>query len=92
MKLPFFAMILCVGSLAHAGSIVQKPLDELIIYDIAVASKTGTTTVMFPSEIPGLFAKSVAVKDQENAGFLISFTPGNFHFTIRALKKDARIT
>ncbi|MEY2905969.1 MAG: hypothetical protein RLZZ408_440, partial [Verrucomicrobiota bacterium] len=68
---------------------VQKPLDEFIIYDIPVASKTGTTTVMFPSEISGLFAKSVAVQDQENAGFLISFTPGNFYFTIRALKKDA---
>jgi hypothetical protein len=89
MKLPIFAVILCVGSLAHAGSIVQKPLDEFIIYDIPVASKTGTTTVMFPSEISGIFAKSVAVQDQENAGFLISFTPGNFYFTIRALKKDA---
>jgi hypothetical protein len=89
MKLPIFAVILCVGPLAHAGSIVQKPLDEFIIYDIPVASKTGTTTVMFPSEISGLFAKSVAVQDQENAGFLISFTPGNFYFTIRALKKDA---
>ena len=89
MKLPIFAVILCAGSLAHAGSIVQKPLDEFIIYDIPVASKTGTTTVMFPSEISGLFAKSVAVQDQENAGFLISFTPGNFYFTIRALKKDA---
>ena len=89
MKLPILAAILCMGSLAHAGSIVQKPLDEFVIYDIPVASKTGTTTVMFPSEISGLFAKSVAVQDQDNAGFLISFTPGNFYFTIRALKKDA---
>ena len=89
MKLPILAAILCMGSLAHAGSIVQKPLDEFVIYDIPVASKTGTTTVMLPSEITGLFAKSVAVQDQENAGFLISFTPGNFYFTIRALKKDA---
>jgi hypothetical protein len=89
MKLPVFAAILCTSALAHAGSIVQKPLDEFVIYDIPVASKTGTTTVMFPSEITGLFAKSVAVQDQENAGFLISFTPGNFYFTIRALKKDA---
>jgi hypothetical protein len=89
MKLPILASIILAGSLAHAGSIVQKPLDEFLIYDIPVASKTGTTTVMFPSEISGLFAKSVAVQDQENAGFLISFTPGNFYFTIRALKKDA---
>jgi len=74
---------------ALAGPITQKPLDEFLIYDIPVASKTGTTTVMFPSEISGIFAKSVAVQEQENAGFLISFTPGNFYFTIRALKKDA---
>jgi hypothetical protein len=81
--------ILHFAAIAQAASIVQKPLDEFIIYDIPVASKTGTTTVMFPSEISGLFAKSVAVQDQENAGFLISFTPGNFYFTIRSLKKDA---
>lgn len=89
MKLPILASIILAGSLAHAGSIVQKPLDEFLIYDIPVAWKTGTTTVMFPSEISGLFAKSVAVQNQENAGFLISFTPGNFYFTIRALKTDA---
>ncbi len=89
MKLPILASIILAGSFAHAGSIVQKPLDEFIIYDLPVASKTGTTTVMFPSEISGLFAKSVAVQDQENAGFLISFTPGNFYFTIRALQKGA---
>lgn len=89
MKLHVIAAALLFSAIAQAGSIVQKPLDEFIIYDIPVASKTGTTTVMFPSEISGLFAKSVAVQDQENAGFLISFTPGNFYFTIRALKKDA---
>jgi len=88
-KLCVIITILHFAAIAQAGSIVQKPLDEFIIYDIPVASKTGTTTVMFPSEISGLFAKSVAVQDQENAGFLISFTPGNFYFTIRALKKDA---
>ena len=88
MKLPVLVAILCTSALTHAGSIVQKSLDEFVIYDIPVASKTGTTTVMLPSEITGLLAKSVAVQDQENAGFLISFTPGNFYFTIRALKKD----
>jgi hypothetical protein len=89
MKLKVIAAVLLSSALAHAGSIVQKPLDEFVIYDIPVASKTGTTTVMFPSEISGLYAKSIAVQDQENAGFLISFTPGNFYFTIRALKEDA---
>jgi len=83
VSLFLFQLVLC------AGPITQKPLDEFVIYDIAVASKTGTPTVMFPSEISGLFAKSVAVQEQENAGFLISFMPGNFYFSIRALKPDA---
>jgi hypothetical protein len=83
------ALSLLLAVTAYAGPITQKPLDEFVIYDIPVASKTGTTTIMFPSEISGLFAKSIAAQEQENAGFLISFTPGNFYFTIRALKKDA---
>ncbi|MBN8710198.1 MAG: hypothetical protein BGO12_19995 [Verrucomicrobia bacterium 61-8] len=87
MKILILSLLLAVT--AYAGPITQKPLDEFVIYDIPVASKTGTTTIMFPSEISGLFAKSVAAQEQENAGFLISFTPGNFYFTIRALKKDA---
>ncbi|MBN8708118.1 MAG: hypothetical protein BGO12_13715 [Verrucomicrobia bacterium 61-8] len=83
------AISMAILGSAYAGPITQKLLDEFVIYDIPVASKTGTTTIMFPSEISGLFAKSIAAQEQENAGFLISFTPGNFYFTIRALKKDA---
>lgn len=85
----YLVLSLLLAATAYAGPITQKPLDEFVIYDIPVASKTGTTTIMFPAEISGLFAKSVAAQEQENAGFLISFTPGNFYFTIRALKQDA---
>jgi len=85
----YFVLSLLLVATAYAGPITQKPLDEFVIYDIPVASKSGTTTIMFPSEISGLYAKSVAVQEQDNAGFLISFTPGNFYFSIRALKKDA---
>lgn len=74
---------------ASAGQIAQKALDENMIYNIPVAFDSGTTTVMFPGEISGLFAKAVATQEQENANFLISFTPGNPYFTIRALKKEA---
>jgi len=83
------ALTFLIAATAYAGPITQKPLDEFVIYDIPVASKSGTTTIMFPAEISGLYAKSVAVQEQENAGFLISFTPGNFYFSIRALKPDA---
>jgi hypothetical protein len=73
----------------HAGEIVQKPLDEFVIYNLPIAFKSGNTTVFFPSAIAGLYAKSIAVQEQANADFVISFTPGNYYFTIRALKKDA---
>ncbi len=90
MKPALISVLAWVGIIAtQAGPITQKPLDEFVIYDVPVAHKTGTTTVMFPSEISGLYAKSVSTQEQENAGFLITFTPGNFYFTIRALKADA---
>ena len=41
------------------------------------------------SQISGLYAWSFATREQENANSLISFTPGNFYFTIRTLKPDA---
>jgi len=88
MKLTGTLLFFLLPLSLYAGPITQKPLDEFVIYDIPVASKSGTTTVMFPSEISGLFAKSVSAQEQENAGFLISFTPGNFYFSIRALKPD----
>lgn len=84
-----YLLFLLLAATAYAGPISQKPLDEFVIYDIPVAQKTGTTTIMFPSEISGLYAKSISVQEQENAGFLISFTPGNFYFSIRALKPGA---
>jgi len=74
---------------SHAGPITQKPLDEFLIYDIPTAFQSGTTTIMFPSAISGLYAKSVATQEREDAGFLISYTPGNFYFSIRALKQNA---
>lgn len=78
----------CAGA-AIAGPVTQKPLDEFVIPTLPVAYKSGTTTVLFPAQISGLYAKSVAIQEQENAGFLLTFTPGNFYFTVRALKPDA---
>lgn len=85
----YLVLSFLLAATAYAEPITQKPLDEFVIYDVPVAQKTGTTTIMFPSEISGLYAKSVSTQEQENAGFLITFTPGNFYFTIRALKADA---
>ena len=57
----------------NAGAIAQKSLDEFVIYNLPVAFKSGNTTVLFPSAISGLYAKSVAIQEQANADFLISF-------------------
>jgi hypothetical protein len=89
MKRALAVAPLITGSPLDAGEIVQKPLDEFVIYNLPVACQSGNTTVLFFSAISGLYAKSVAAQEQPNADFLLSFTPGNFYFTVRALKKDA---
>jgi hypothetical protein len=89
MKRVLAVALLITGSPLDAGEIAQKPLDEFVIYNLPVACQSGNTTVLFPSAISGLYAKSVAAQEQPNADFLLSFTPGNFYFTVRALKKDA---
>jgi hypothetical protein len=89
MKRALAVALLITGSPLDAGEIVQKPLDEFVIYNLPVACQSGNTTVLFPSAISGLYAKSVAAQEQPNADFLLSFTPGNFYFTVRALKKGA---
>ena len=68
MKLPAVAITLALIPIQlHAAAIIQKPLDEFVIYDLPVAFKSGNTTIMFPSPISGLFAKSIAIQEQENA-------------------------
>jgi|GEM_PF-458016 len=89
-----FHVIIFVAFLAsvqplQASSIVQKPLDELIVYEVPTAWKAGTTTILFPSEISALYGKSIATQEQPNANFLISFVPGNYYVTLRALEKGA---
>ena len=85
----FIGFGLLVQSLA-ASEIAQKRLDEFVIYNLPIAFESGNTTVLFLSAISGLYAKSVAVQEQTNTDFLISFTPGNYYFTIRALKPEAK--
>ena len=90
MKLPAIAITLALIPMQlHAAVLVQKALDEFVIYDLPVASNRERRPSCSRPQISGLLAKSVAVPGAGNAGFLISFTPGNFYFTIRALKTDA---
>jgi len=54
LEISILAFVITVA--AYADQINPRPFDQFVIYDIPVASKSGTTTVMFPSEISGLFA------------------------------------
>ena len=51
---------------------------------------TGVTTVVFPSEISGIYAARVDVKFNEKKPnpFLLSFTPGKPYFTIKSLSSN----
>ncbi len=69
--------------------IVYKPLDENIIYAIRVARKMGTTTILFPAAISGLYGQKISKQEQENADFLVHFVPGSFYLTLRALHERA---
>ncbi len=73
----------------EATSIVQKPLDEAIVYEVPTAWRAGNTTILFPSEISALYGKDIATQEQTNARFLVSFVPGNYYVTLRALEKGA---
>ena len=90
MKRALALALLIAGPRLDAGEIMQKPLDEFVIYRIPVAFQSGNTTILFPSAISGLYGKSVAVQEQPNADFVLSFTPGNFYFTVRALRRTQR--
>ena len=69
-----------------APAITQKPLDELLVYEIPVAENLGNTTILFPSPISGIFASKAASTVQPNAEFLIDYQQGSYYFTVRALK------
>ncbi len=86
--LNFVALLSFVQSV-QATSIIQKPLDEAIVYEVPTAWRAGNTTILFPSEISALYGKSIATQEQPNANFLISFVPGNYYVTLRALEKSA---
>ncbi|HEY5743401.1 MAG TPA: hypothetical protein VIS99_12760 [Terrimicrobiaceae bacterium] len=80
-------LALCAAAAAHAGPIQQLPLDNFVVQRVPVATLTGNTTFLFPSPISALYTSRAALQEQPNADFLIDFQPGQYWFTLRALKK-----
>ncbi len=100
IKHTFFIFLLLSGML-HAAEktkhkeIVAYKLDKKRIYPVNTYFTRGVTTVMFPGQIEGIAAGNVAmntvhynVDGSPSSDFLMSFQPGNYYFSVRALKAE----
>lgn len=82
--------ILSIRCIASAGEIKNFILDKSRVYDIKIAANaTGTTTIMFPSEIGSIQGANVTTKAGENAGFVITANKNSYFFSLQAQKPDA---
>lgn len=63
-------------------------LDEFTVYTIVVPERRGVCTVIFPSQLSGLYGSNIITgQDTEQRGdFLISHKPGSYYFSIVSLK------
>ena len=88
MKTLILLLLMSLNSFSEIKEIVTFPLDSKKIFTVYChEANTGVTTVLFPSEISGIYAAKVDVKfNKENPNpFLLAFTPGSSHFTIKSL-------
>ncbi|MFA7184775.1 MAG: hypothetical protein WC082_07780 [Victivallales bacterium] len=76
--------------------IITYKLDCNKVFPIATYLDKGVTTIMFPGQIEGIAAGNVAMNGvhyQVNGApvcdFLLSFQPGSYYFSVRALKAGA---
>ena len=76
--------------------IITYKLDCNKVFPIATYLKHGVTTVMFPGQIEGIAAGNVAMNEVHYkidgspvCDFLLSFQPGSYYFSVRALKSGA---
>jgi hypothetical protein len=59
-------------------------------YQSSTCLYAAVSFMLISSSDSALYAESVAVQEQVNADSLVSFTPGNYYFTIRALRPEAK--
>ncbi|HCE46782.1 MAG TPA: hypothetical protein DET40_24810 [Lentisphaeria bacterium] len=87
-----FLLIFCLsGYELSAQQTRQIELDEYSVHRIKVGFDKSVTTVMFPSALSAIAGANVVTDSATASGdFLLSYLPGNYFFSIRALKKNAR--
>ncbi|MDD5727234.1 MAG: hypothetical protein PHV59_01600 [Victivallales bacterium] len=94
---PYLIFIsLLFSGILYADEIVTYRMNCRQVYRISTYLDKGVTTVMFPGQIEGIAAGNVAmnkvyyqVNGTPACDFLMSFQPGNYYFSIRALKAGA---
>jgi hypothetical protein len=93
-------IFLLISGVIHAAEkhkeVVTYRLDNKRVYPINTYLTRGVTTVMFPGQIEGIAAGNIAMNQvhynidgSPACDFLMSFKPGNYYFSIRALKSGA---
>ena len=78
--------------LEKVNEIETFKLDHRIVHTVYCHEQnSGITTVIFPSEITGLYAAKVDVKfnKKQPNPFLLSFTPGSSYFSIKSLSSNS---
>lgn len=104
MKLPMLLLMLGTAATLVAQQ-VQDSSKELVLYrldnsrvfKINTYLNRGVTTVIFPGAIEGIAAGNVAMNKVENyeldgtpsTDFLLAYQPGNYYFSVKALKSEA---
>jgi len=85
----FLAVSLCSGLSAQTAR--QIELDEYSVYRIRIGFDKSVTTVMFPSALGAIAGANVVLDASAgNGDILLSYLPGNYFFSVRALKKGAK--
>ena len=70
-------------------AIRQFPLDERMIYEIPISGDS-PTTLMFPSALTAIEAANVSASPETPAPVLLSYIPGRYFFSVRALEPKAK--
>lgn len=87
-------LVLSAHTEEKISEIVSFMLDPQTVHTVYChEADSGVTTVVFPSEISGIYASRVDTKFNEKkpSPYLLSFTPGNAYFTIKSLVKENTI-
>ncbi|HJO93351.1 MAG TPA: hypothetical protein QF753_08120 [Victivallales bacterium] len=78
----------CVSAYSAISPIKQFMLDSGIVYTINVNNQGAVTTVMFPSAIQGIYGSNVVSEARGKGSYLLSYTPGNYYFSIKLIKRE----